>query len=105
MSSVVSFSTTFFISAAALLLLAPTEDSVGYAGRGDFAMLPDGRLRRRGEGEVVPFVYAGAAMLAPALFTDAPSGAFSLTLSFSQLKKFRFFARCCNLPWKRSFAW
>ena len=29
----------------ALLLLAPTTASIGYAGRGDFAMAPDGRLR------------------------------------------------------------
>ena len=49
----------------ALLLLAPTAGSIGYAGRGDFAMLPDGRLRRRAEREVVPFVYAGAAILTP----------------------------------------
>jgi N-acetyl-alpha-D-muramate 1-phosphate uridylyltransferase len=68
----------------ALLLLAPAVDSVGYAGRGDFAMLPDGRLRRRGEDEVVPFVYAGAAVLSPALFAEAPSGAFSLTLLFDR---------------------
>ena len=33
----------------ALLLLAPTAGSIGYDGRGDYAMLPDGRLRRRGE--------------------------------------------------------
>jgi N-acetyl-alpha-D-muramate 1-phosphate uridylyltransferase len=64
----------------ALLLLAPTTDSIGYAGRGDFAMLPDGRLRRRAEREVVPFVYAGAAILSPALFAEVPSGAFPLTL-------------------------
>jgi len=68
----------------ALLLLAPTADSIGYAGRGDFAMLPDGRLRRRGEREVVPFVYAGAAILAPALFAGAPAGAFPLTLLFDR---------------------
>ena len=68
----------------ALLLLAPTTDSIGYAGRGDFAMLPDGRLRRRGEREVVPFVYSGAAILAPALFTAAPTGAFPLTLLFDR---------------------
>ena len=49
----------------ALLLLAPTTESIGYSGRGDFAMLADGRLRRRGEREVVPFVYAGAAILTP----------------------------------------
>lgn len=68
----------------ALLLLAPTAGSVGYAGRGDFAMAPDGRLRRRGEREVAPFVYAGAALLAPALFADAPAGEFALTLPFER---------------------
>jgi N-acetyl-alpha-D-muramate 1-phosphate uridylyltransferase len=68
----------------ALLLLAPTTDSIGYAGRGDFAMLPDGRLRRRRENEVVPFVYAGAAILSPALFAAAPAGAFPLTSLFDR---------------------
>jgi N-acetyl-alpha-D-muramate 1-phosphate uridylyltransferase len=68
----------------ALLLLAPTTDSIGYAGRGDFAMLPDGRLRRRREYEVVPFVYAGAAILSPGLFVDVPHGAFSLTVLFDR---------------------
>src|SRR5271156_2721035 len=51
----------------ALLLLAPTTGSIGYEGRGDYAMLPDGRLHRRIEQEVVPFIYAGAAILTPAL--------------------------------------
>jgi len=68
----------------ALLLLAPTTESIGYSGRGDFAMLPDGRLRRRAESEVVPFVYAGAAILSPALFADAPAGAFPLTPLFDR---------------------
>jgi N-acetyl-alpha-D-muramate 1-phosphate uridylyltransferase len=68
----------------ALLLLAPTANSIGYTGRGDFAMLPDGRLRRRRENEVVPFVYAGAAVLSPAMFAGAPKGAFSLTLLFDR---------------------
>jgi N-acetyl-alpha-D-muramate 1-phosphate uridylyltransferase len=67
-----------------LLLLAPTTNSIGYTGRGDFAMLPDGRLRRRRESEVVPFVYAGAAILSPALFDDVPKGAFSLTVLFDR---------------------
>ena len=66
----------------ALLLLAPTAGSIGYSGRGDYAMESDGRLRRRGEGEVVPFVYAGAAILTPSLFADAPAGAFPLTFLF-----------------------
>jgi N-acetyl-alpha-D-muramate 1-phosphate uridylyltransferase len=68
----------------ALLLLAPTAGSLGYEGRGDYAMLPDGRLHRRGENEVVPFIYAGAAILSPALFADAPAGAFSVTVLFDR---------------------
>jgi MurNAc alpha-1-phosphate uridylyltransferase len=68
----------------ALLLLASTTGSIGYSGRGDFTMLADGRLRRRGEREVAPFVYAGAAILSPALFTDAPAGEFSLTALFDR---------------------
>jgi N-acetyl-alpha-D-muramate 1-phosphate uridylyltransferase len=68
----------------ALLLLAPAVGSVGYSGRGDYAMNPQGRLERRGERDVVPFVYAGAAILRPELFADAPSGAFSLTRMFAR---------------------
>jgi len=68
----------------ALLLLAPTTGSIGYAGRGDFAMAPDGRLNRRSEREVAPFVYAGAAILSPAMFKDAPQGEFSLTDLFDR---------------------
>lgn len=68
----------------ALLLLAPTTGSVGYAGRGDFAMAPDGRLARRAERAVAPFVFAGAAILSPALFKDAPQGEFSLTSLFDR---------------------
>jgi N-acetyl-alpha-D-muramate 1-phosphate uridylyltransferase len=68
----------------ALLLLAATSSSVAYAGRGDFLMAPDGRLSRRRERDVVPFVYAGVAILAPAFFAEAPSGAFSLNLLFDR---------------------
>lgn len=71
-------------STDALLLLAPTAGSVGYAGRGDFSMASDGRLRRRAEREVAPFVYAGAAILTPRLFAGAPEDAFSLTTLFDR---------------------
>src|SRR6185312_8928631 len=67
-----------------LLLMAPTTSSIGYAGRGDYAMLPDGALRKRREHQVVPFVYAGAAILSPSLFADAPTGEFSLTKMFDR---------------------
>jgi MurNAc alpha-1-phosphate uridylyltransferase len=68
----------------ALLLLAPVANSIGYAGRGDFSMTADGRLVRRGDNETAPFVYAGAALLRPALFADAPAGAFALTRLFDR---------------------
>jgi MurNAc alpha-1-phosphate uridylyltransferase len=67
-----------------LLLMAPTASSIGYGGRGDYAMLADGALRRRKEHQVVPFVYAGAAILSPAIFADAPAGDFSLTKMFDR---------------------
>ena len=68
----------------ALLLLAPTVRAIGYSGRGDFRMDPAGRLTRRAEREVVPFVYAGAAILHPRLFADSPDGAFSLNVLFDR---------------------
>jgi MurNAc alpha-1-phosphate uridylyltransferase len=67
-----------------LLLMAPTTSSVGYGGSGDYAMLSDGALRKRREHQVVPFVYAGAAIMSPALFADAPAGEFSLTKTFDR---------------------
>jgi MurNAc alpha-1-phosphate uridylyltransferase len=68
----------------ALLLLAPTTGCIGYSGRGDFTMMPDGRLRKRAERDVAPFVYAGAAILSPALFDGAPEGEFALTTLFER---------------------
>jgi len=68
----------------ALLLLASTVRAIGYSGRGDFLLDKDGRLSRRPERLVAPFVYAGAAILHPRLFADAPDGAFSLNLLFDR---------------------
>ena len=67
-----------------LLLVAAAATSFGYDGRGDFVMDPDGRLNRRGEREVAPFVYAGVAVCKPGLFADAPDGPFSLNLLFDR---------------------
>ncbi|MGH6771643.1 MAG: nucleotidyltransferase family protein [Xanthobacteraceae bacterium] len=68
----------------ALLLLAPTATSIGYAGRGDFAMAAGGKLTRRGERDVVPFVYAGAAILTRAFFDGAPAGPSSMSPLFDR---------------------
>ena len=64
------------------LLLAPTAESVGYEGNGDFLMEGDGRLVARPDRIVAPFVYAGAAVMTPAIFADTPDGAFSLNRLF-----------------------
>lgn len=70
-----------------LLLMAPTASSIGYGGSGDYAMLADGALRKRKENQVVPFVYAGVAIMSPALFAGAPQGKFSLTKMFDRANK------------------
>jgi MurNAc alpha-1-phosphate uridylyltransferase len=67
-----------------LLLLAQREGAIGYSGRGDYRMNEQGILHRRREGETAPLVYAGAAVLAPSLFANAPKGAFSLTRLFDR---------------------
>jgi MurNAc alpha-1-phosphate uridylyltransferase len=63
-----------------LMLLACTSQSLGYSGRGDFAFEADGRIRRRVEQEIVPFVFAGVKLAHPRLFDGSPDGAFSLNL-------------------------
>jgi len=68
----------------AVLMLAPTVTSIGYPGPGDFIMDKDGRLSRRIERTVAPFVYSGTAILSPRLFADAPEGSFSLNVLFDR---------------------
>ena len=68
----------------ALLLVHSTASAVGYDGPGDFVMDQLGRLRRRKEGEVVPFLFAGLQILSPSLFADTPEGPFSLNLIYDR---------------------
>ncbi len=60
-----------------LLLLARKNHSTGFDGPGDFDMDDTGRLARR-SGETAEHVYAGAYLVHPRLFRDAPEGAFSM---------------------------
>ncbi len=62
----------------ALLLLHPTVAAAGYHHGGDFLMAPDGRLERRPERQLAPFVFTGVQMLHPRLFENCPAGAFSM---------------------------
>lgn len=67
-----------------LMLVAPAATSVGYEGPGDFSMDESGRLRRRKEGESVPFVYAGVAIVKPELVAGTPEGPFSANLFYDR---------------------
>jgi MurNAc alpha-1-phosphate uridylyltransferase len=62
----------------ALLLMVRTTQVDGTVGLGDFLLDPLGRMRRPKEREIAPYLFAGVQILSPALFHDAPSGAFSL---------------------------
>ncbi len=64
----------------ATLLLARTAGAMAGPGRGDFMWPRDGTLARRGAREVAPYLYAGVQIISPALFNNAPPGAFSLNL-------------------------
>ncbi len=75
-----------------LLLLSSMATAVGFGSLGDFTMDADGRLERRTENNVAPFAYAGAAILDPSIFNDAPAGPFSLNRQFDEaLEKQRLF--------------
>ena len=62
----------------ALMLLAPTVQTVCYEGCGDFLMDADGRLSRVAENHVAPFVWMSVEILHPRLFDTVPRGRFSI---------------------------
>lgn len=67
-----------------LLLLHPTVYAFGYDGVGDFHMDAAGRISRRKERGVAPFIYAGIQILHPRFFEGAPDGPFSLNLLYDR---------------------
>lgn len=62
----------------ALLLVHFTVDAYGYVGVGDFLVDAMGRLTRRPEREIAPYLFTGIQILHPRLFKDTPEGPFSL---------------------------
>jgi N-acetyl-alpha-D-muramate 1-phosphate uridylyltransferase len=64
----------------ALLLLVPQSRAGNHRGQGDFHMMADGRLARRGKGKVAPFVFTGIQMVSKRLLRDAPEGPFSTNI-------------------------
>ncbi|MBR4127248.1 MAG: nucleotidyltransferase family protein [Alphaproteobacteria bacterium] len=70
-----------------LLLLWPKERVFGHDGKGDY-YLENGRpRRRRPEEDSAPYVYAGAQILNPVIFKDAPDGKFSLNVLYDKAEK------------------
>ena len=65
-----------------LLLVASSVTSIGVDWPGDFAMASDGRLTRRAEGGVAPFVYAGVGLMKPELFDGIDEDVFRLAPFF-----------------------
>ncbi len=68
----------------ALLLVQGTAKAFGYRGRGDYEVDQIGRMRRRAERQVSPYVFTGIQILHPRLFADAPKGPFSLNVLFDR---------------------
>jgi MurNAc alpha-1-phosphate uridylyltransferase len=67
-----------------LMLLAPVTAASGYEGRGDFHMDTHGRLTRRHEVGVAPFVWTGVQIFNPRLLDGTPEGPFSANLLFDK---------------------
>jgi N-acetyl-alpha-D-muramate 1-phosphate uridylyltransferase len=65
-----------------LLLVAAAATSIGVDWTGDFNMDPQGRLERREERRVAPFVYTGVGIIKPSLFADASEDVFRLAPYF-----------------------
>lgn len=63
-----------------VLLLARAAGAVAETGQGDFVWPPEGSVRRRGEREVAPYLYAGVQLVSPALFAASPAEPFSMNL-------------------------
>jgi MurNAc alpha-1-phosphate uridylyltransferase len=61
-----------------VLLVHRTFQVHAEVGMGDFALDAWGGLRRRGEREVAPYIYAGLQLISPALLAGTPDGAFSM---------------------------
>ncbi len=83
-----------------LLLVAATTASVGVDWAGDFLMSPDGRLSRRKETEVAPFVYTGVGIVEPQLFAAETRDVFRLApFFFAAAEKGRLHGRRLDGLW------
>jgi len=73
----------------AVLLLQPTATAVGYEGSGDYLLDDKGNPRRRREGEVASYLFAGIQLLHRRLFDETPGSVFSLVRLFDHAERAR----------------
>lgn len=84
-----------------LMLLAAPDRSVGYTGSGDFVFANESTsLRRKSPEDNTAYVFAGVTIVSPALFHDAPDGAFSMNLVWDRaIKSGRLFGIVLDGTW------
>ena len=83
-----------------LLLVAAAAASIGVDSPGDFNMAPDGRLTRRLEREIAPFVYTGVGIVKPGLFHAETRDIFPLApFFFEAAEKGRLFGQRLDGRW------
>jgi MurNAc alpha-1-phosphate uridylyltransferase len=68
----------------AILMLHSTVEAYGYVGRGDFLVDGLGKLERRPEREVSPYLFCGLQILRPRLLDEAPGRVFSLNALYDR---------------------
>lgn len=68
----------------ALLLVVPHARAMNFSGPGDFHMDPMGRLSRRRDGRIAPFIYTGIQLVSHRLLRDAPEGPFSTNILWNR---------------------
>ncbi|WFP63531.1 nucleotidyltransferase family protein [Mesorhizobium sp. WSM4904] len=66
-----------------LLMLTDLDSATGHCVGTDFLVAPDGALRRS-KGDPAGLIYAGAAIIHPRIFKDAPTGSHSLNVYFDK---------------------
>lgn len=68
----------------ALLLVVPHARACNFTGPGDFHMDPLGRLSRRRDGRIAPFIYTGIQLVSHRLLREAPEGPFSTNILWNR---------------------
>ncbi|NCP13887.1 MAG: nucleotidyltransferase family protein [Sphingomonadales bacterium] len=68
----------------ALLLVVPHARAANFAGPGDFHMDPLGKISRRCDGRIAPFIFTGIQLVSHRLLRDPPDGPFSTNILWNR---------------------